>query len=325
MIRRRDFISLLGGAAVAWPLAARAQQPGPLVVGVLNFVSLEAYADRIASFRQGLKDTGFVEGQGLLLEYRSADIERLPALAADLINQKVAVIFTLGGETATSAAKAATSTIPIVFAIGGDPVAGGLIKSLSRPEANLTGVSFYSDQLAGKRVELLRDLLPQAKSVAILTSFNTRLQSDLHELTVASSANGIQVVVLDIRTEQDIDAAFASIVQQRIDALLVQNDAYLNSRRDQIIALAARHRIPAIYAYREHIQAGGLISYGTNVTEMYRPAGVYVGRILKGTKPAELPVLQPSKFELGVNLRTAKALGLSVPPLLLARADEVIE
>jgi len=326
MIRRRDFISLLGGVA-AWPLAARAQQPGPLVVGVLNFVSLEAYADRIASFRQGLKDTGFVEGQGLLLEYRSADghIERLPALAADLINQKVAVIFTLGGETATSAAKAATSTIPIVFAIGGDPVAGGLIKSLSRPEANLTGVSFYSDQLAGKRVELLRDLLPQAKSVAILTSFNTRLQSDLHELTVASSANGIQVVVLDIRTEQDIDAAFASIVQQRIDALLVQNDAYLNSRRDQIIALAARHRIPAIYAYREHIQAGGLISYGTNVTEMYRPAGVYVGRILKGTKPAELPVLQPSKFELGVNLRTAKALGLSVPPLLLARADEVIE
>jgi len=326
MIRRRDFITLLGGVA-AWPLAARAQQPGPLVVGVLNFVSLEAYADRIASFRQGLKDTGFVEGQGLLLEYRSADghIERLPALAADLINQKVAVIFTLGGETATSAAKAATSTIPIVFAIGGDPVAGGLIKSLSRPEANLTGVSFYSDQLAGKRVELLRDLLPQAKSVAILTSFNTRLQSDLHELTVASSANGIQVVVLDIRTEQDIDAAFASIVQQRIDALLVQNDAYLNSRRDQIIALAARHRIPAIYAYREHIQAGGLISYGTNVTEMYRPAGVYVGRILKGTKPAELPVLQPSKFELGVNLRTAKALGLSVPPLLLARADEVIE
>jgi putative ABC transport system substrate-binding protein len=326
MIRRRDFITLLGGVA-AWPLAARAQQPGPLVVGVLNFVSLEAYADRIASFRQGPKDTGFVEGQGLLLEYRSADghIERLPALAADLINQKVAVIFTLGGETATSAAKAATSTIPIVFAIGGDPVAGGLIKSLSRPEANLTGVSFYSDQLAGKRVELLRDLLPQAKSVAILTSFNTRLQSDLHELTVASSANGIQVVVLDIRTEQDIDAAFASIVQQRIDALLVQNDAYLNSRRDQIIALAARHRIPAIYAYREHIQAGGLISYGTNVTEMYRPAGVYVGRILKGTKPAELPVLQPSKFELGVNLRTAKALGLSVPPLLLARADEVIE
>jgi putative ABC transport system substrate-binding protein len=326
MIRRREFITLLGSAAV-WPLAARAQQPGPQVVGVLNFVSLEAYADRIVSFRQGLRDTGLVEGQGLLLEYRSADghIERLPALAADLVNQKVAVIFALGGDPAARAAKAATSTIPIVFAVGGDPISNGLITSLSRPEANLTGVSFYSDQLAGKRVELLRDLLPQAKSIAVLTSFNPTLQSDLNKLAQATSVNGIQVVILDVTSEQDIDAAFARMVQQRIDALLVQNDAYLNSHRDQIIALAARDRIPAIYAYREHIQAGGLVSYGTDVNEMYRPAGVYVGRILKGAKPAELPILQPTKFDLGVNLRTAKALGVTVPPLLLARADEVIE
>jgi putative ABC transport system substrate-binding protein len=324
-MRRRELITLLGGAA-AWPLAAGAQQP-LRVVGVLNFVSIEAYADRIASFRQGLKDTGLVEGQGLLLEYRSADghEERLPALAADLVRQKVAVIFTLGGYGAALAAKAATSTIPIVFATGGDPIADGLVKSLSRPEANLTGVSFYSDQLAGKRLELLHDLLPQANPIAILAENNPSQTPILSELAAASRAKGLEVVFLEIKNEQDIDAAFATIMQQRIGAIVVQNDAILNSRRDQIIALAARHAVPAVYAYREHTLAGGLISYGTDVNEMYRPAGVYVGRILKGAKPADLPVLQPTKFELIVNLRTAKALRLTIPESFLLRADEVIE
>jgi putative ABC transport system substrate-binding protein len=327
-MKRRQFITLLGGAAATWPVVARAQQQPLLVVGVLNFVSIEAYADRIASFRQGLKDAGLVEGQGLLLEYRSADghEERLPALAADLVRQKVAAIFTLGGDIAALAAKAATSTIPIVFATGSDPIAHGLVKSLSRPEANLTGVSFYSDQLAaGKRLELLRDLLPQANPIAILTAYNPSERSALNELAAASRAKGVEVVVVDIKSEQDIDAAFATIMQRRIGALVVQNDAYLNSRRDQIIALAARHALPAIYAYREHTLAGGLISYGTNVNEMYRPAGVYTGRILKGAKPADLPVLQPTKFELIVNLRTAKALRLTIPESFLLRADQVIE
>jgi putative ABC transport system substrate-binding protein len=297
------------------------------VVGVLNFVSLESYADRIASFRQGLKDTGFVEGQGLLLEYRSADghADRLPMLVADLVRQKVDVIFTLGGSSAALAVKALTATIPIVFATGGDPIAEGLVASLSRPEANLTGVSFYSDLLAGKRLELLRDLLPQAKSVAFLTGFNPAIQPTLNDLAAVSRPGGVQVIILDVKSEQDIDAAFATIDRQRIDALVVQNDAFLNSRRDQIVALAARYAVPAIYAYREHILAGGLISYGTDVVEMYRPAGVYVGRILKGAKPADLPIMQPTKFELIVNLKTAKALGLVIPETFLLRANEVIE
>ena len=326
-MRRRDFLTVLGGAA-AWPVAVGAQQPPLLVVGVLNFVSIEAYADRIARFRQGLKDTGLVEGQGLLLEYRSADghEERLPVLAADLVRQKVAAIFALGGDAAALAAKAATSSIPIVFATGGDPIANGLVKSLSRPEANLTGVSFYSDQLAGKRLELLRDLLPRANPIAMLTTaYNPTVKPALNELAAVSRAKGVEVVVLDIKSEQDIDAAFATIMKQRIGALVVQNDAFLNSRRDQIIALAARHALPAVYAYREHTLAGGLISYGTNVNEMYRPAGVYIGRILKGAKPADLPVLQPTKFELVINLKTAKALGLTIPETLLATADEVIQ
>ena len=327
-MKRRQFIAGLG-SAVAWPVVARAQQLPPLlVVGVLNFVSIEAYADRIARFRQGPKDTGLVEGQGLLLEYRSADghEERLPVLAADLVRQKVAAIFALGGDAAALAAKAATSSIPIVFATGGDPIANGLVKSLSRPEANLTGVSFYSDQLAGKRLELLRDLLPRANPIAMLTTaYNPTVKPALNELAAVSRAKGVEVVVLDIKSEQDIDAAFATIMKQRIGALVVQNDAFLNSRHDQIIALAARHALPAVYAYREHTLAGGLISYGTNVNEMYRPAGVYIGRILKGAKPADLPVLQPTKFELVINLKTAKALGLTVPETLLATADEVIQ
>jgi putative ABC transport system substrate-binding protein len=325
-MRRRDFLTVLGGAA-AWPVAVGAQQQPLLVVGVLNFVSMEAYADRIASFRQGLKDTGLVEGQGLLLEYRSADghRERLPELAADLVRQKVAAIFALGGDSAPLAAKAATPSIPIVFAIGGDPIASGLVKSLSRPEANLTGVSFYSTQLAGKRIELLHEVVPDARSIAVLYSDATAETFLGPDLEQSSRGLGLQLVVFKVTSEQEIAAAFAAIRQQAIGALVVQNDAFLNSQRDQIVALAARNAIPAIYAYREHILAGGLISYGTDVNEMYRPAGIYVGRILKGAKPADLPVIQPTKFELIVNLKTAKALGLKIPPLLLTLADEVIE
>jgi putative ABC transport system substrate-binding protein len=325
-MRRRDSLTLLGGAA-AWPLLARAQQRGLPVVGLLNFVSIDPYTDRIASFRQGLRDTGFVEGQGVMIDYRSADghIERLSALATDLVRQKVAVIFALGGDNSGLAAKAATSTIPIVFATGGDPTLEGLVGSFSRPEANLTGVSLYSTQLAGKRLELLRELRPNADTAACLTAFNPVEKPALEELAATNRAAGRQVIVLDVKSEQEIDAAFASMREQRVAGLVVQNDAWLNSRRDQIIALALRYAIPAIYAYREHTVAGGLVSYGTDVNEMYRQAGIYTGRILKGAKPADLPVLQPTKFELIVNLKTAKAIGLEVPPLLLARADDVIE
>jgi putative ABC transport system substrate-binding protein len=326
-MKRREFIGLVGGATIAWPLAARAQQAAIPVIGLLNFVSFQSYADRVAAFRQGLRDTGFVEGQNVIIEYRSADgrVGPVPALAADLVRRNVAVIVAIGGDIGPLAAKATTSTIPIVFATGGDPITDGLVTSLSRPEANITGVSFYSDQLAGKRLELLRELLPGANPIAFLTSFNPTVNSAVSELAAASRAIGLQIVDFDVKSEREIDAAFVTIMQQRIAALVVQNDAFLNSRRDQIIKLAARHAVPTIYAYREHILAGGLVSYGTNVNEMYRQAGIYAGRILKGAKPADLPVVQPTKFELIVNLKTAKALGLAIPESFLLRADQVIE
>jgi putative ABC transport system substrate-binding protein len=325
-MRRRDFITLISGTAVAWPLAARAQQPAMSVIGLLNTVSFESYADRVAVFRQGLRDEGFIEGQNVMFDYRSANghLEQLPALAADLVRRKVAVIVAIGGDYAATAAEAATTTIPIVFAIGGDPLKG-LVKSLSRPEANLTGVSFYSDQLAGKRLELLHELLPEARSIAFLTSFNPTVRSAIGELERAARAMGVQIVVLDVKSDQEIDTAFAMIKQQQIAAIVVQNDAFLNSRRDQIVGLAAHHSVPAMYAYREHIAAGGLVSYGTDVNEMYRPVGTYTGRLLKGEKPANLPIIQPTKFALIVNLKTAKALGLRIPESFLLRADEVIE
>jgi putative ABC transport system substrate-binding protein len=325
-MKRREFVTLVGGA-VAWPVVGRAQQPARPVIGLLNFVSVESYADRIVSFRQGLKSEGFVEGQSVTIEYRSADghLDRLSALAAGLVNQKVAVIFALGGDYAAVAAKAVTSTIPIVFATGGDPILNGVITSLSRPGPNLTGVTFYSDQLAGKRLELLHELLPGANSLAFLTALNPINKPALDELAAASRRAGLPVVIFDVKSEQDIDAAFATITRERITALVVQNDAWLNSRRDQIIALAAHYAVPAIYAYREHILAGGLISYGTDVSEMYRQAGIYTGRILKGAKTTDLPVMLPIKFELIVNLKAAKAIGLMIPEAFLLRADEVIE
>jgi putative ABC transport system substrate-binding protein len=309
----------------------RAQQPPkPPIIGLLSSVSFQSYAVRVAALRQGLIETGFVEGKNITIEYRSADgrLEKLPALVADLVGQKVDVIVTIGGEVPARAAKTATSTIPIVFAAGGDPVDFGLVASLSRPEGNVTGVSFFSNELGPKRIELLRELSPQADRLAFLmgsTSTTANAERSDKELMLAARNIGLQGVILRADTEQKIDEAFTRIVQLRVAGLVVENDAYLNSRRDQIVALAARHKVPAIYAYREHIQAGALISYGTDVNEMYRQAGIYTARILKGDKPGDLPVLLPNKFELIINVKTANGLGLSVPQNLLARADEVIE
>jgi putative ABC transport system substrate-binding protein len=328
-MRRREFIGLVGGA-VAWPVAARPQQSAMPVIGFLSSVSFESYAQRVAAFQEGLKDTGFVEGKNVQVECRSADghMERLPALAADLVRKQVRVIVTIGGDTPAHAAKAATSTLPIVFATGSDALNNGLVTSLNRPEANLTGVTFSSSELGPKRLELLRDLLPRASQFAFLMG-SAAMPADaerfVRDLVLAANNLGLQSVVLEADTEQKIDEAFESMVQRRVDALVVATDAFLISRRDQIIKLTERHALPAIYAYREHTQAGGLISYGTDVKEMYRRAGVYTGRILKGERAADLPVQQPTKFELLINLKTAKALGLTVPPSLLARADEVIE
>jgi putative tryptophan/tyrosine transport system substrate-binding protein len=331
-VTRRQFIALVGCAVVAWPFAAHSQQPAIPVIGFLSSVSFESYANRIAAFRQGLKETGFVEGNNVTFANRSAEgqVERLPAFAAELVRQQVAVIVTIGGDTPAKAAKEATSTIPIVFATGSEALDVGLVTSLNRPEANATGVSFFSSELAPKRLELLRDLLPQASLVAFLDgSVGTTKESFeryAKGFELAARNLGLRsVTLLGVDTELKIDRAFANMVQQRVSALVVSNDAYLNSRRAQIVASAARHAIPAMYPYREQIAAGGLISYGTDVNEMYRQAGIYAGRILKGAKPGDLPVLSPTKFELLINLKTAKVLGLTVPPSMLARADEVIE
>ena len=328
-MRRRQFIAGLGGAvasSTSWTRAARAQRRAMPVIGLLSGVSFESYADRVAAWRRGLKETGFVEGQNVAIEYRSADgqYDRVRALADDLVRRQVAVIVTIGGAMPL-AVKAATSTIPIVFAVGGDALNQGLVARLNRPEANMTGVSFVSSPLGPKRLEILRTLVPQATVIAFLQNPTGGDDADAKDIVAAGQTLGRRVVVLDAKTEQEIDAAFATMVQQRIGALVVSNDAFLNGRRAQIADLAARHALPAMYAYREHVQAGGLISYGTNVLDMYRWAGIYTGRILKGEKPADLPVMQPTKFELIINLKTAKALGLDVPPLLLALADAVIE
>jgi putative tryptophan/tyrosine transport system substrate-binding protein len=310
-----------------WPTAARAQQTAMPVIGLLSGVSFDAYAARLTAFRQGLAAGGFIEGQNLVVEYRSAegDAGRLPALAADLVGRKVSVIVGIAGDSPPYAARA-TSTIPIVFAIGNDPTDGGLVKNLSRPEANLTGVSFNYGSLAPKRLELLHELVPSANSIGFLR--NDRLSglgNHLVDDIAAARTLGVHLVVLDAGTEKQIDAAFDTMSQQRVTALTVDNDAYLNTRKEQIIGLAARRAIPTMYAYREHSLAGGLISYGTDVLLMYRQAASYTARILKGEKPADLPVQLPTRFELIINLKTAKTLGLTVPQSILLRADEVIE
>jgi ABC-type uncharacterized transport system substrate-binding protein len=327
-MKRRQFITLLGGAA-AWPLAARAQQAAMPVVGLLDSRSPDALTDRLRGFRQGLKDTGYVEGENVAIEYRWAEnqLDRLPALAAELVRRRVAVIATSGGPAVAFAAKAATTTIPIVFGVAEDPVRLGLVASLARPDGNLTGINFLVGELAAKRLELLRALVPAATRVAVLVNpaHATNTESTLRDVESAARAMGLQIQVLNASTSREIDAAFVTIVRERPDALFVGNDAFFNARRVQLVLLAMLHRVRAIYWDREFAEAGGLMTYGSNIVDVYRQLGVYSGRILKGAKPADLPVVQSSKFELVINAQTARMLGLDVPDKLLATADEVIE
>ena len=323
-MRRRAFITLVGGAA-AWPLAARAQHPVIALVGLLSSAQLD---DRqVGAIRQGLKDAGYIEGRNLAIKYRSADSRfyRLPTMVADLMSDPVAAIVALSPPAAV-ATKAATTTIPIVFAIGADPVDLGLVSSLNRPGGNVTGVAFVTNSLGAKRLELLRELIPTVTIVGVLMNpDNPSSESQIRDIRAAARAFGIEPLIVHAGSERNIDVAFASFVQQRATAVIVGSDSLFVSRRDQLVGLAARHAMPSIYFLREFVDIGGLISYGPSQTDAYRLAGGYVARILKGEKPADLPIQQAVKFEFVINLKTAKALGLEVPPTLLARADEVIE
>jgi putative ABC transport system substrate-binding protein len=325
-MRRRDLIASLAATAAVWPCALRAQQKTMPVVGFLATTSPGAYAPYMAAFRQGLSETGYVEGQNLAIEYRWAEghYDRLPALAADLVGRKVDVIVARSHPSAR-AAKSATSTIPIVFT-GSDPVAAGLVASLARPGGNLTGFSIFARELNPKRLELLSELVPRARVIALLVNpNNANAERTIRDVQEAARTKGVQLPILRAGTEGEIDAAFASLAQLQAGALLVGADPFFESRRDRLVALASRHAVPAIYAWREYAASDGLISYGTSLTALSRQVGISAGRILKGEKPADLPVQQPTTFELVINLKTAKALGLTVPQTLIARADEVIE
>ena len=325
--RRREFIALLGGA-VAWPLGVRAQQGAMPVIGFLNSGSPAERAPFVAAFRQGLKETSFVEGQTVAIEYRFAEgrYDRLPALASDLVRRQVAVITATGNTVSPLAAKGATTTIPIVFVAGSDPVRDGLVASFNRPGGNITGVSIISSALVSKQFELLHELVPQVAVVRILLNpSNPNVGFELSDLQSAAQTMGLQLAVLQASTESGIEAAFATLVQQRAGALLVEPDTFFLDRREQLVSLAARHAIPAVYSNRGYPEVGGLMIYRASLADGYRQAGVYVGRILKGTKPADLPVQAPTKYELAINLKTVRALGLTVPPTMLLRADEVIE
>ena len=325
-MRRRQFIAALGGAA-AWPLTARAQQPAMPVIGYLSLTSADADAYLLAPFRKGLSEAGFVEGRNVAIEYRFAerDVGRLPALAAELVNRQVTVVFT-GTTVSALALKAATSTIPIVFAIGADPVKLGLVVSLNRPGGNLTGMSFFTNQMETKRLGLLHEFAPKVDLIAaLLNANNPFFGNQSKDLAEASRALGLKIHIESASNERDIAMAFAAFARQQAGALLVGADPYFNSQRALVIAPAAQLRLPAIYEWREFVEAGGLMSYGTSLTEAYQQAGAIVGRVLKGANPADLPVLQSTKFEFVINLKTAKSLAIEVPPRLSARADEVIE
>jgi len=324
-VKRRDFITLLSGAAAAWPLAARAQQAMP-VIGFLDGQSFDLHL--MTAFRQALKDAGYVEGRNVAIYFRSADgqTDRLVTLAGDIIGRRVAVIVTTGGGAAALAAYAATTTIPIVFVNGVDPVSSGLVMSLNRPGGNATGVYIFQQVLEGKRLGLLRELVPSAASIAVLLNpTNANFQTQLRGVQDAARDLGQQVSILSANTEREIDVAFATVAQSGARALLVGSDPFFSSEREQVVALAARHAIPAIYEGREFATAGGLASYGASLADAYRQAALYAGRILKGEKPADLPIVQPTKFEFVINLKTAKTLGLDVSPGLAASADEIVE
>jgi putative ABC transport system substrate-binding protein len=325
MSSRREFITLLGGAAAAWPLAARAQQAAMPVIGFLYPTSPDTIPDRVRGFRQGLKDLGFAEGENVAIEYRSADgqFDRLPALAAELVRRQVAVI-AAGNLASALAAKAATTTIPIVFVVAEDPVRLGLVSSLARPGGNLTGMNFFNTEVTAKRLALLRELVPGATRVAVLVN-PANPETTLRDVEPAARAMGLQLQVLKAGTNREIDAAFATFVRERPDALFVGGDSFFVSRRFQLVNLASRHAVPATFSNRDFAEVGGLISYGGNPADANRQVGVYTGRILKGAKPADLPVVQASKLELVINAQTARTIGLTVPPSLLAIADEVIE
>jgi putative ABC transport system substrate-binding protein len=328
-VRRREFITLFGGAAAAWPLAARAQQPATPVIGFLGSESLNLWAGRMRAFYQGLSETGYVEGRNVAIEYRWAEghNDRLPTLAADLVRHGVTVIAAPGSTPATLAAKEATSTIPIIFWIGSDPIELGFVASLNRPAGNLTGVTTLNQGLVAKRVELLHEAVPQTSSIAVLINPTspTLTKTTIEDAQTAAHSVGLELHILEASTEYDLDAVFAKAIQLRAGGLVIGTDAFFSSRLEQLAALSVRHAVPTAYHFREFAAAGGLIAYGGSLAEAFRGLGVYTGRILKGEKPADLPVQQVTKVELYINLKTAKALGLNIPLPVVGRADEVIE